>query len=92
MSKSIQHDHNTQSPHMLMAHIAAGSQIFRMCTNWDSGRSPLNVVTYGIRDKSTVVHIMRSHREHIGFQVEQLENFSAKNAYNQGKEILASML
>lgn len=79
---------NPHSPYAVLANIAKGSQITRVHTQWKKGTSTTNVVTYGIRDKKTVMHIAREGRTTQFFQIFELPEYSLKNAILQAQKML----
>ncbi|SUJ07977.1 hypothetical protein [Shewanella morhuae] len=78
----------SENAHLALAKLAGGSRVTRVHTQWKPGNSLTNVVTYGIRDKQTVMHILRTGRECVAFEVKQLESYSMSLAIQQAREIL----
>jgi hypothetical protein len=74
--------------HMALAQLAGGSTVTRVHTQWKNGKSLNNVVSYGIREKNTVMHILREGRECIGYEVKTLERYSMSVAIAQARAIL----
>ena len=73
---------------MALAQLAGGSRVTRVHTQWQKGNSLTNVVTYGIKDKLTVMHILRTGRECIAYEVKHLDRYSLSEAIQQAREIL----
>ncbi len=73
---------------MALAQLAGGSKVTRVHTQWQKHNSLNNVVTYGIVDKSTVMHVIRTGRECIAYEVKQLDRYSMSLAIQQAREIL----
>ncbi|MEH6454777.1 MAG: hypothetical protein V7749_00515 [Cocleimonas sp.] len=78
----------SNNAHMALAQLAGGSRVTRVHTQWHKANSLTNVVTYGISEKHTVMHIIRSGRECIAYEVKQLERYSISLAIEQAREIL----
>lgn len=80
------------SVHMAMSIAAQGEQITRIHTQYKASDptspSMLNVVTYGIRNKSQVFHVLRNGREAFAFETRQMKNYSLRVAIEQAREIL----
>ncbi|MEO3684677.1 hypothetical protein ABHN84_20650 [Shewanella vesiculosa] len=78
----------SDNAHLALAQLAGGSRVTRVHTQWQKGNSLTNIVTYGIKDKRTVMHILRTGRECVAYEVKQLERYSMSLAIEQALEIL----
>ncbi|MCU8005299.1 hypothetical protein [Shewanella sp. SM96] len=76
--------------HFALAELAKGSPVTRIHTQWQDEKSPLNVVSYGIREQRKVMHVIRTNRECIGFEVREFENYSMRVAITEARSILDS--
>jgi hypothetical protein len=83
-------DQENASLHLMMAEIARGSQVVRIHTQYNN--AGVNVVTYGIRDKLTVMHIMRRGTRAFDYQIVNMQQrYSMSNAISEARAILDTL-